>query len=86
MIAVVKSATVIGAFVPSEPVSVLPSIFRVGVPVTPLLHPWDLFQADSNGYASTRGDPRSPRLPPFQQLDLRLRLHTRLSPASAGPA
>lgn len=47
--------------------------YVTGNPTTPLLTGApDLYNADSNGYSSTTGDPRSARLPAFNQLDLRV--------------
>jgi hypothetical protein len=46
--------------------------YVTGNPSTPLIHDYDLYVNDSNGFASTRGMFRSSRLPAFHQLDLRI--------------
>jgi hypothetical protein len=46
--------------------------YVTGNPTTPLIHDYDLYRNDANGFSATRGMYRSARLPPFNQLDLRL--------------
>ncbi|MFL5322306.1 MAG: TonB family protein [Myxococcaceae bacterium] len=46
--------------------------YVTGSPHTPITHPYDLYNVDSNGYSPTRGDPNSTRLPDFHQLDVRV--------------
>jgi hypothetical protein len=46
--------------------------YVTGNPTTPVLHPYDIYNADSNRYTTVTGPTNSARLKPFQQLDLRL--------------
>ena len=46
--------------------------YVTGRPKTPLAHPYDLYQADSNDFIRQTGLFRSTRQKPFHQLDLRL--------------
>ncbi len=46
--------------------------YATGNPSTPLQHPYDLFNVDSNSFNATRGAHYSSRLAPFHQLDLRI--------------
>src|SRR5262249_2471847 len=46
--------------------------YVTGRPTTPVIHPYDIYGADSNRYFSTNGPTNSARLRAFQQLDLRL--------------
>jgi TonB family protein len=46
--------------------------YVTGNPTTPLIHDYDLYRNDANGFSGTYGAYRSSRLPPFHQLDLRL--------------
>jgi len=49
--------------------------YVTGRPITPVLHPYDLYSADGNRFYATLGETRSARLAPFQQLDVRLDKH-----------
>ncbi len=46
--------------------------YVTGRPVTPRLHPYDLYAVDANGYSPVNGETFSARLKPFHQLDLRI--------------
>lgn len=46
--------------------------YVTGSPKTPTIHPYDVYNADNNRYSPTRGEPLSTRLPPFNQLDVRV--------------
>jgi TonB family protein len=49
--------------------------YVTGRPVTPTLHPYDIYASDANRYYPTLGDTRSGRLSAFHQLDVRLDKH-----------
>jgi TonB family protein len=46
--------------------------YVTGNPKTPVVHEYDLYQADSNRFTAQFGDFRSSRVKPFHQLDLRI--------------
>ena len=46
--------------------------YVTGRPVTPLTHPFDRYDADSNNFSGSYGPDNSSRLKAFEQLDLRL--------------
>ncbi|HYX91716.1 MAG TPA: TonB family protein [Myxococcaceae bacterium] len=46
--------------------------YVTGSPTTPLQHRYDIYNADSNRFAPTRGAPYSARERPFHQLDVRV--------------
>ncbi len=46
--------------------------YVTGRPTTPVIHPYDVQQIDSNSFSPTNGAPNSARVEDFHQLDLRL--------------
>ncbi|HME90190.1 MAG TPA: energy transducer TonB, partial [Myxococcaceae bacterium] len=49
--------------------------YVTGRPITPVVHPYDVYAADGNRFYATLGATRSARLAAFQQLDIRLDKH-----------
>jgi TonB family protein len=46
--------------------------YVTGRPKSPLIHKYDIYQADSNSFTGTFGDARSARIKDFNQLDVRI--------------
>jgi hypothetical protein len=46
--------------------------YVTGNPITPVVHPYDLYNVDENSFSATYGAERSARMPAFNQLDIRV--------------